>query len=96
MIKAIYRIDDEGKYVDVYLGKIAENKYYDGEKWLEIDFEYVEIEPPNAKVVKWENGEWVIIEEYPKESQQPQLPNLEERLEALELAMLELILGGMG
>ena len=91
MIKDIYKINNEGIYEDVYKANLKENTYYNGEEWLEIDFNYVEVQPPNAKVVKWEKGKWIVIEEYPVEPQQPQLPSLEERLQKAEDTILDLM-----
>lgn len=87
----IYKIDINGVYEDMYQANLKENTYYNGEKWLEIDFDYVKIQPPNAKVVKWENGEWVVIEEYLVESPQLQQPTIEERLESAENTILTLL-----
>ena len=96
MIKEIYKINSKGIYEDVYLANLEENSCYNGEEWIEIDFDYVEVKPPHAKVARWDGSKWIVIEEYPNEEAEPRQPTTLERLEALELAMLELILGGMG
>jgi len=99
MIKEIYKINSKGIYEDVYLANLEENSCYNGEEWIEIDFDYVEVKPPHAKVVKWDGSKWIVIEEYPTEPQQPLPPSMEERLEAAEQTILELMeiimMGGM-
>ena len=103
MIRYIYKIDSEGVYIDCYIADVEKNVYYNGEKWLEIDFDYVKTQPPNAKVVKWENEEWIVIEEYPIEPIPPHEPTeLEIQQQIIntlgqELAQLKLqfMMGGM-
>jgi len=74
MIKDVYKINNQGIYQDVYKINTKNQTYYNGVKWLEIDFDYVETQPPNAKIVKWGNEEWIVIEEYPIEPREPQPP----------------------
>lgn len=73
-MEQIYKINNNLVFEDVYLANIDNNTYYKGIEWLEIDFIYVEVKPPNAKVVKWENEKWVVLEEYPIEPIRPQEP----------------------
>lgn len=91
--KDIYRVDDHGIYVDIYKINVENNTYYNGIEWLEIDFEYVEIKPPNAKVAKWGNNGWIVVEEHPIEIQEPQPPTQEERIDMLENMMLIMMEG---
>lgn len=91
MIKEIYKINSDGIYEDVYLANLEENSCYNGEEWIEIDFDYVEAKPPHAKAIKWNGSEWVVVEEYPVEPIPPQPPTQEERIGALEMALLELL-----
>lgn len=72
MMKDVYKINGNGFYIDVYKINVEENTYYNGFEWLEIDFEFVDIPPMRAKSIKWDNGEWIIIEEYPIEEILPQ------------------------
>lgn len=95
MIKEIYKINSDGIYEDVYLANLEENNYYNGEEWSEIDFSYVEAKPPHAKVVKWEDNSWVVVEEYLIEPQLPQEPTIEERLQQTENTLLYLLMGGI-
>ena len=95
MIKDVYKIDNNGLYVDVYKINTEKNAYYDGIKWSEVDFYYVDVQPPSAKIVKWENNNWTIVEEYPTEPIPPQPPSLEERLQMAEDTILFLLMGGM-
>lgn len=103
MIKDVYRIDKEGIHLDIYKIKTTENTYYNGEEWLDIDFNYVEVKPPYAKLVRWTGAEWEVIDEYPVEEILPQEPTIEEQqleiINALgqELTMLkiQLIMGGV-
>lgn len=74
MIKTIYKISSGGIYEDIYLANLEENVYYNGEEWLEIDFNYVELQPPNAKVMQWVSGNWIVIEDYPIEPISPHEP----------------------
>ena len=92
MIKEIYKINSDGIYEDVYLANLEENNYYNGEEWSEIDFSYVEAKPPHAKVVRWDGSKWIVIEEYPIEPIEPQPPTPEERLTAVEEALLLLLM----
>jgi len=92
MIKEIYKINSDGIYEDVYLANLEENNYYNGEEWIEIDFDYVEVKPPHAKVVRWDGSKWIVIEEYPIEPIEPQPPTPEERLTAVEEALLLLLM----
>lgn len=94
MIKEIYKINSDGIYEDVYLANLEENTYYNGEKWLEIDFDYVEVKPPHAKVVRWDGSKWIVIEEYPIEPIEPQPPTMEERLKMAEDTILFLLENG--
>jgi hypothetical protein len=95
MIKDVYKINNEGVYVDIYKINTDENTYYDGFEWVGIDFDYVELPPPHAKVTKWEVNKWVVIEEYPVEPQPPQEPTIEERLQQTENTLLYLLMGGI-
>ena len=91
-MKNIYKIDTSGIYEDVYLANLEENNYYNGEEWSEIDFSYVEAKPPHAKVARWDGSKWIVIEEYPIEPIEPQPPTPEERLTAVEEALLLLLM----
>ena len=91
MITEIYKIDSNSIYIDVYLACLEEDTYYNGSEWLKIDFDYVEVHPPNAEVVKWGIDEWVVVEEYPPQSQYPQIPTTEERLRIAEDTLLDLM-----
>jgi len=83
----VYKINSDGIYEDVFKINTEKNTYYDGEKWQTIDFTYVEEQPPYAKVVKWENDTWIIVEEYPVEPQPPQEPT---EIEMIMLAIADL------
>lgn len=91
MIKDVYKIGANGIYQDLCKINTDNNTYYNGIEWVDINFNYVETQPPYAKVVKWENENWVVIEEYPVEPQVPQPPTAEERLSAIEEVMMMLI-----
>jgi hypothetical protein len=92
MIKDVYKINTEKIYEDMYKINTENNTYYNGSEWLEIDFEYVEAKPPHAKVVRWDGSKWIVIEEYPIEPIEPQPPTPEERLTAVEEALLLLLM----
>lgn len=94
MIKEIYKINSKGIYEDVYLANLEENSCYNGEEWIEIDFDYVEVKPPHAKVVRWDGSKWIVIEEYPIEPIEPQPPTVEERLKMAEDTILFLLMNG--
>jgi hypothetical protein len=94
MIKEIYKINSDGIYEDVYLANLEENSCYNGEEWIEIDFDYVEVKPPHAKVVRWDGSKWIVIEEYPIEPIEPQPPTVEERLKMAEDTILFLLANG--
>ena len=82
MIKQVFLIDINGIYKDSVLINIEDNTYYDGERWIELIFNYVEVVPPHGKVVKWDGSKWTIIEEYPKEPPLPIIPSEQEKLNA--------------
>jgi hypothetical protein len=46
------------------------------------------VQPPSAKLIKWTGNEWIVLEEYPTEPQQPLPPSAEERLEIAEQTIL--------
>ena len=77
MIIDVYRIDGNGIYVDTY--KVNGERYYNGTEWIDIDFKFVKVAPPNCKVAKWEESKWVVIEEYQEESTSEVEPTLQER-----------------
>ena len=80
----IYKIDKDGYFVADIILKNGE----------EIPSDCVEARPPQpCYKPRWNGMEWVEEGEPPEP--QPQVPTPEERLEALEAAMLELILGGV-
>ena len=78
-----YRVDENGYFVeDVIL-----------EEGEEIPSDCVTERPPQpCWKPRWTGTEWVEEGEPPEP--QPKEPTLEERLEALEAAMLDVILGG--
>lgn len=80
----IYRIDENGYFVEDVILKKGE----------EIPNDCIEIRPlqPCYKP-RWNGTEWV--EEGTPPEPQPHPPNKEERLEALEQAMLEIVMGDM-
>ena len=82
MIKQVFLIDINGIYKDTVLINIKDNTYYDGEKWIELTFNYVEVVPPHGKVVKWDGSKWTIIEEYPKEELPIPQPSTQDKLNA--------------
>lgn len=79
----VYKIDKNGYFVEDVI--LQENE--------EIPPDCVTIRPPQpCYKPRWNGTEW--IEEGEPSKTTKQLPMLDERIEALEQAMLELILGG--
>lgn len=80
----IYKIDENGYFIEDVILKKGE----------EIPSDCVEVRPPQPCYnPRWNGEEW--IEEGEPPEPQPKEPTEKERLEALEQAMLEMIMGGM-
>ena len=80
----IYRIDENGYFLEDVILKKDE----------EIPNDCVEIQPPQGLYKgRWTGVEW--IEEGTPPEPQPKEPTEKERIEVLEQAMLEIVLGGM-
>ena len=83
-MKMVYRIDENGYFMEDVILKQGE----------EIPSDCVTERPPQpCYKPRWTGTEWIDEGEPP--GPKPKPPTYEERLEALEQAMLELILGGM-
>ncbi len=79
----VHKIDENGYFVEDVILKEGET----------IPNNYIEIRPPQpCYKPRWDGTEWVEEGEPPKPKPKP--ITAEERLEALEQAMLDLILGG--
>lgn len=82
MLKQVFLLNENGIYKDTVLINTDDNTYYDGEKWSELTFNYVEVVPPAAKIVKWDGEKWSVIEEYPKQDSTMPKPSEQEKLNA--------------
>lgn len=92
MLKKVYEVDENGFLKEIYVANVDEN----GNVLDEDKKEFIDIEMPQGLYKpKWTGTEWVEgatqeeIDELTKPKQTP--PTLEERIQALELVLLELL-----
>lgn len=85
MKKQVYKVDENGIYIEPIIV---------GEK-EDIPYNYIDEKPPNGLYrPKWTGTEWIedmTQEEIDKMKSRPNPPTQEERIQALEAALLDLL-----